>query len=147
MPNPRLQAKEALPWIGIGLGLVVILPWLRRLAPTPIPPGAEESECSGPYTLSKAQALSIADSIHAAVYGTTEDESEVTRLLMLANTDGDICRLITSYGTRRLQFGLGPYNLPQVVTQYLSESAGWGQGSYIDVINADYAAKGIRYRF
>jgi hypothetical protein len=145
----RVDPKEAAGWIGLALGVFVVLPWLRKLAPGATAPGAEEMNCgSGPFSLTEIQARSIADSIHAAVYDITEDEEAVVRALKQARTDGDVCRIIKAYGKRRNAFFVGPWNLPQVVSMYLNERASWSSDeTFIDLINADYARKGISYRF
>jgi len=145
----RVDPKEAAGWIGLALGLFVVLPWLRKLAPGPTAPGAEEVNCgSGPFTLSDLQARSIADSVHSAVYDLVEDENTVVRALTQARTDGDVCKIVKAYGLRRNAFFIGPYNLPQVVSMYLDERISWSSSeTYIDRINANYASKGISFRF
>lgn len=144
------QAKDVTPWIALGLGLYVVLPWLRKLRPGPPDSSAANVRCgSGPFTLSENQALTIADAIHATVYDVTEDEAEVARLLQLARTDGDVCRIIKTYGNRMLGLFQGPYTLPQIVSRYLAESVSWtGMGeTYIDQVNRTYQARGITFRF
>jgi len=144
------QAKDVAPWIALGLGLYVILPWLRKFTPDPDVPGADTGSCgSGPFTIDMNQARAIADAVHAVVYEVAEDEAEVVRLLKTARTDGDVCRMIKAYKKRRLGLFLGPFTLPQIVSRYLSESTSWtGMGpTYIDVLNQDYEAKGISFRW
>lgn len=144
------QAKDVAPWIALGLGLYVILPWLRKLTPDPDVPGADTGSCgSGPFTIDMNQARAIADGIHAVVYDAAEDEAEVARLLKIAKTDGDVCRIIKAYGNRRLGLFQGPYTLPKIVSRYLAESVSWaGMGeTYIDQVNANYQGKGIAFRF
>lgn len=143
-PDPKTVAK----WLALGLGLYVILPWLRKARPAADVPGAEDTGCTGPFTLTVLQTRSIADQIHAAVYGLGEDEQTVADLLKIAQTDGDVCRIITAYGSRRLQFLLGPYNLPEIVGLYLTQRVQfWNAETYVDQVNADYRAKGISFQF
>jgi len=144
------QAKDVAPWIALGIGVYVILPWLKKLMPGKDDESATNVDCgNGPFTLSNNQALAIADAIHAVVYDATEDEAEVARLLMIARTDGDVCRLIKTYGNRRLGLFQGPYTLPQIVSRYLNESVAWtGMGpTYIDQVNSNYQSKNIAFRF
>lgn len=145
----RPNAKEVAPWLLVAAAAYLLLRWVPRLAPTPAPPGADTGSCgTGPFTITENQARAIADGIEAVVFDMTEDEAEVARLLMQARTNGDVCRIIKAYGSRRLGLFLGPFTLPQVVSRYLSESTSWGSDTtYVDLINNDYARKGITFRF
>ena len=144
-PNP----KELGQWLLLAAGAYLLLRWVPRVTPTPPPPGAESGSCgTGPFTIDDNQARAIADGIESVVFDATEDEQEVARLLMLARTDGDVCRIVKAYGSRRLGLFLGPFTLPQVVSRYLNESISWTDSTtWIQLINNNYAGKGIRFRF
>lgn len=144
-PNP----KELAPWLLLAAGAYLLLRWIPRVTPAPPVPGAESGSCgTGPFTIDDNQARSIADAIESVVFDMTEDEQEVARLLMQARTDGDVCRIVKAYGSRRLGLFLGPFTLPQVVSRYLNESVSWTDSTtWVQVINNDYARKGIRFRF
>jgi hypothetical protein len=144
------QAKDIAPWILLGIGTYVVMRWVPTITPNPDVPGADSGSCgSGPFTVDGNQARAIADAIHSVVYDVAEDEAEVARLLMIARTDGDVCRIIKAYGNRRLGLFQGPYTLPQIVSRYLNESAAWtGMGpTYIDQVNSNYQSKNISFRF
>jgi len=145
----RVEPKEAAQWLAIGLGLLVLIPWIKKLTPGPDDEGAESVNCGpGPFTLSEIQARSIADTVDAAVSDVVEDEEAVLRALTQVRTDGDVCMIIKAYGSRRVAFGIGPYNLPQVVSMYLNERVSiFSPTTYIDAINEDYSSKGISFRF
>lgn len=102
---------------------------------------SDSSRPPGTQTLTDVQVKSIADAIDWAFRGVAEDEGEVIRQLMKANTAVDVWAITKAFGSRRLLFGLsGPFTLPAAVSQYLSASD-------IERINADYRAKGINFAF
>jgi hypothetical protein len=102
--------------------------------------GAEDTSCVGPYTLSTLDARMICDGIEAAATGFTEDEGRIVQLLQRANRDGDVCRLLTVYGSRQIGAAGVPFTLVELVTTYLSQED-------IQAINDNWASKGIQYRF
>jgi hypothetical protein len=102
--------------------------------------GAEDTGCVGPYTLSTLDARMICDGIEAAATGFTEDEARIVQLLQRANRDGDVCRLLTVYGSRQIGAAGVPYTLVELVTTYLSAAD-------IQAINDNWSAKGIQYAF
>ncbi len=137
----QVNPKEAAQWAAVILGFLIVWPWVRRITPPPTPTGAEETPCGpGPFTLSDGDARAIADSIEEAATGFTEDEDEIVRQLTRARTDGDVCRLVRTFGRRSVGTLWITYNLPQLVTAYLSDDE-------VDAINTNYQAKGIQYRF
>jgi hypothetical protein len=82
----------------------------------------------------------ICDGIEAAATGFTEDEARIVQLLQRANRDGDVCRLLTVYGSRQIGAAGVPYTLVELVTTYLSAAD-------IQAINDNWSAKGIQYAF
>jgi hypothetical protein len=102
--------------------------------------GAEDTPSVGPYTISLLDARMICDGIEAAATGFTEDEEQIVRLLQRANSDGDVSRLLTVYGSRQIGAAGVPFTLVELVTTYLSQED-------IQAINANWASKGIQYRF
>jgi hypothetical protein len=112
------------------------------------PERTEDAECTGPYTLSTYDARMICDGIEAAATGFTEDEAKIANLLMRANTMGDVCRLHKIYGSRQIGAMLVPFSLVELVTTYLNEPVFiGGTETWIDVINANWASKGIEARY
>ena len=137
----RVDPKEVATWAALILGALVVLPWLRRITPAPTPTGAEETPCgTGPFTIDAQQARIICDGIEQAATGFTEDEDAIIDYLSQARTNGDVCRIIQTFGRRSVGTLFITYNLPQLVTEYLTTEERAR-------INNNYAAKGITYRF
>lgn len=108
----------------------------------------EDSSCVGPYTLSTFDARMICDAIEAAATGLTEDEGKIANLLQRAQTNGDVCRLHVTYGSRQIGAMGVPFTLVELVTTYLNEPVFiGGSRTWIDEINDNWASKGIEMRY
>jgi len=106
----------------------------------------ESNDCEKKATFAPADYTALADSIYSSLrYSALDDnKKEAKRILLLMENSCDIHYLTQKFGIRREYFfGIpnGPAKpLHPFISSNLSKSA-------IEEINADYAAKGIKFRF
>jgi hypothetical protein len=144
MPS-RKPDRNTLLLIGGGIAFYFIG---KKLGLWGGPDRSEDGSCLGPYTLTPQEARIICDGIEAAATGFTEDEAKIANLMMKAQTHGDVCRLFNYFGKRQIGAMGVPHSLVEIITIYLNEPVFiGGTETWIDVINADYAAKGIEASF
>ncbi len=153
MAKRDFDFRDLLPLVYIGAGLVVLNKvdsWFTDgNGDGQTDPGEVPYETTSPVTMTDAQLRVLVDRIYGAIYGdgsfwsgrTGENESDVFAAMLVPRTEGDVVRLINTWGVRGGSWALvGPMNLPATLRHYLS-------ADMLNRLNADYVSRGINIRF
>jgi len=152
MAKHDIDLRDLLPLVYIGTGLVVLNKvdsWFSGDGEGQTDPTEEPYVTESPVTMTDAQIRVLVDRIYGAIYGdgsfwsgrTGENEADVFAAMLVPRTEGDVVRLINTWGVRGGSWAVvGPMNLPATLRYYLS-------ADMLNRLNADYVSRGINIRF